>query len=66
MELLRDCIPLENKTIGKMRVSGLVVIGCLMLAISVRAQNVYDVIVAGRTIGSLKVFDEKGTDRVRF
>lgn len=62
MELLRDCIPLENKTIGKMRVSGLVVIGCLMLAMSVRAQNVYDVIVAGRTIGSLKVFDEKGTD----
>lgn len=46
-----------------MRVSGFVLIGCLMLAVSVaRAQNVYDVIVAGRTIGSLKVFDEKGTD----
>lgn len=28
-----------------------------------RGQNVYDVIVAGRTIGSLKVFDEKDADQ---
>lgn len=47
-----------------MRVSGLGVIGLLMLVFTVaRGQNVYDVIVAGRTIGSLKVFDEKGADQ---
>lgn len=63
MQLLWDCTLLGTKTRGKMRVSGFVVIVCLMLAKpAVRAQNVYDVIVAGRTIGSLKVFDEKGTD----
>lgn len=46
-----------------MRLSGFVMMGFLMLAASVaRGQNVYDVIVAGRTIGSLKVFDEKGVD----
>ncbi|MCE6989987.1 DUF6134 family protein [Dyadobacter sp. CY323] len=37
--------------------------GFLMLCISAaHAQNMYDVIVAGRTIGSLKVFDDKGKD----
>jgi hypothetical protein len=37
--------------------------GVLMLCISAaHAQNLYDVIVAGRTIGSLKVFDDKGKD----
>lgn len=47
-----------------MRVSGFGVIGLLMLVFTVaRGQNVYDVIVAGRTIGSLKVFDEKGADQ---
>lgn len=63
MQLLRDCTLLGTKTRGKMRVSGFVMIGLLMLAVSAaRGQNVYDVIVAGRTIGSLKVFDEKGGD----
>ncbi|WP_353719603.1 DUF6134 family protein [Dyadobacter sp. 676] len=46
-----------------MRVSELGVVGLLMLVFTVaRGQNVYDVIVAGRTIGSLKVFDEKSGD----
>ncbi|GGM92327.1 hypothetical protein GCM10010967_26870 [Dyadobacter beijingensis] len=46
-----------------MRVTGIVVVGLFMLVFSVaKGQNVYDVIVAGRTIGSLKVFDEKGAD----
>ena len=37
--------------------------GFLMLCVSaLHAQNLYDVIVAGRTIGSLKVFDDKGKD----
>jgi hypothetical protein len=63
MELLKDCTLLGTKTTGKMRVSGFVMIGFLLLSLSVaRGQNVYDVIVAGRTIGSLKVFDEKGAD----
>jgi hypothetical protein len=54
---------IENLNNKEMRVSGFVVIGFVMLAVSVaRAQNVYDVIVAGRTIGSLKVFDDKGKD----
>ena len=61
MQLLKDYTLSETKTTGTMRVSGYVVIGLLMLSISVaKAQNIYDVIVAGRTIGSLKVFDEKG------
>ncbi|WAC14366.1 DUF6134 family protein [Dyadobacter pollutisoli] len=46
-----------------MSVSGFVVFGWLFLSVwAVKAQNVYDVIVAGRTIGSLKVFDDKGKD----
>lgn len=46
-----------------MRVSGFAVIGFLIFCVSVaNAQNVYDVIVAGRTIGSLKVFADKGED----
>ncbi|TLV03076.1 DUF6134 family protein [Dyadobacter luticola] len=34
----------------------------LFLSPLVRSQNIYNVIVAGRTIGSLKVFDDKGAD----
>ncbi|MCF0070025.1 hypothetical protein LZD49_06050 [Dyadobacter sp. CY261] len=46
-----------------MRVSRFVAIGLIMLVFSVaRGQNVYDVMIAGRTIGSLRVFDEKGVD----
>jgi hypothetical protein len=46
-----------------MRVPGLVVFGLSVLMLTAaRGQNVYDVIVAGRTIGSLKVFEEKGKD----
>lgn len=44
-----------------MRISGSIVITLILLhSLSAAAQiNVYDVIVAGRTIGSLKVFDDK-------
>jgi hypothetical protein len=46
-----------------MRVSGYLLSGMLFLSASIaEAQNVYDVIVAGRTIGSLKVFDDRGKD----
>ncbi|SKB83154.1 hypothetical protein SAMN05660293_02451 [Dyadobacter psychrophilus] len=54
-------IPTANRQ--KMRVSGYLVFGILFISASLaRAQNVYDVIVAGRTIGSLKVFDDIGKD----
>jgi hypothetical protein len=47
----------------KMSVSGFVAFCILLISASAaKAQNVYDVIVAGRTIGSLKVFDDKGND----
>ncbi|CAG5069219.1 hypothetical protein DYBT9623_01955 [Dyadobacter sp. CECT 9623] len=46
-----------------MKVLSITVFGILFLSgLSAKAQNVYDVIVAGRTIGSLKVFDDKGID----
>lgn len=46
-----------------MRVSGLIIFGLSVLMMTAaKGQNVYDVIVAGRTIGSLKVFEEKGKD----
>lgn len=46
-----------------MRVSGIVFVSIILFSSAVaRSQtNVYDVIVAGRTIGSLKVFDNKDT-----
>jgi hypothetical protein len=47
----------------KMKISGLALFGSLFFyCLTAAGQNVYDVIVAGRTIGSLKVFDEKGKD----
>ncbi|MCE7064656.1 DUF6134 family protein [Dyadobacter sp. CY326] len=46
-----------------MKVKEFLVFGILMFSSAVsQAQNVYDVIVAGRTIGSLRVFDDKGKD----
>ncbi|KAA6439237.1 hypothetical protein FEM33_13245 [Dyadobacter flavalbus] len=47
-----------------MRILGLIVFGMLFLSFHVAKSqtNVYDVIVAGRTIGSLKVFDDNGKD----
>ncbi|MHA4740104.1 DUF6134 family protein [Dyadobacter sp. MSC1_007] len=48
-----------------MRVPGFVIFGLSVLMMTAaRGQNVYDVIVAGRTIGSLKVFEEKGKDNI--
>ncbi|KAA0993143.1 DUF6134 family protein [Dyadobacter aurulentus] len=48
-----------------MKVLGITVLGILFLSgLPAKAQNLYDVIVAGRTIGSLKVFDNKGKDDV--
>ncbi|WP_031527988.1 DUF6134 family protein [Dyadobacter crusticola] len=44
-----------------MKVLGPLFFSLLMLASSIcHAQTLYDVIVAGRTIGSLRVFDDKG------
>jgi hypothetical protein len=47
-----------------MRISGWIFFGVLFLSFHIaKAQNnIYDVIVAGRTIGSLKVFDDAGKD----
>ena len=49
-----------------MSVKGFLVLGMCMLAASVsKGQAVYDVIVAGRTIGSLKVFDDGANENVK-
>jgi hypothetical protein len=49
-----------------MKVKGFLVFGILMLSTSLlKAQAVYDVIVAGRTIGSLKVFDDGAKDNTK-
>ncbi|WP_439558462.1 DUF6134 family protein [Dyadobacter sp.] len=46
-----------------MKVLGSLFFGLTMLASSIcQAQTLYDVIVAGRTIGSLRVFDDKAAD----
>jgi len=47
-----------------MRILGLILFGISFLSFhTAKSQaNVYDVIVAGRTIGSLKVFDDNGKD----
>ncbi|NIJ54027.1 DUF6134 family protein [Dyadobacter arcticus] len=48
----------------RMRVSGFAVIAFFFCYSLAEGQHVYDVIVAGRTIGSLKVFDDKGKDNM--
>jgi len=49
-----------------MRVKWIMVFGVMMVtAAGLKAQNSYNVIVAGRTIGSLKVFDDKAQNNTK-